>query len=132
MTPGATVDFYNFMLPLTVKAKWGVKKQKQGEDDITLQQPFLQADVKLNSWLAFSIISEFEFNDDVSDTWLGAELKTNISEHSELKLFAGEKVEKSVEMACVNIRLLRRRSHRAFNKLLINNKKRGFIKKQHS
>jgi len=90
MTPGATVDFYNFMLPLTVKAKWGVKKQKQGEDDITLQQPFLQADVKLNSWLAFSIISEFEFNDDVSDTWLGAELKTNISEHSELKLFAGK------------------------------------------
>jgi len=90
MHPGVTFDFYSFAFPLTVKGKWGVKQQTHGEDEITLQQPFIQADIKLNDLFAFSIISEFEFNDDKSETWVGGELKTNIGDHSELKIFAGK------------------------------------------
>jgi len=88
--PVLTFDFYTLPMPLTIKTKWGIKDFTHGEDKATLQQPYIQADLKLNENLSVSVISELEFNEDDSNSWVGGEIKTAIGEHSELKLFAGK------------------------------------------
>jgi len=90
MHPAVTFDFYTLPLPLTVKTKWGVKDIIHGENEATMQQPYLQADLKLKENLSVSVISELEFNDDTSSSWTGGEIKTGIGDHSELKIFAGK------------------------------------------
>lgn len=92
--PTITLDFYQLAMPLTIKTKWKFVNKSHEDNNHYLQEPYLQCDVKLHDKLAVSLIGEYEFegwdNFGKNSAWIGGELKTSISTHTELKLFAGK------------------------------------------
>ncbi len=92
--PTVTFDFYQLTYPLTIKTKWKFVNKSHEEENHYLQEPYLQCDIKYNDKLSVSVIGEYEFegwdNFGKNSMWLGGEIKTSISTHTEVKLFAGK------------------------------------------
>lgn len=92
--PAVTVDFYTLAFPVTVKGKWGFKDTRHADIEHSVQQPYLQCDMKFTDKWSFSLISEYEFEGwehfGENSVWMGGELKTSVADNSELKIFAGK------------------------------------------
>ncbi|MCK9328889.1 MAG: DUF6029 family protein [Candidatus Cloacimonetes bacterium] len=92
--PTVYLDFYNFKIPTLTKLSWSYLSEEHFNIEKQKHTPYLQLDLKLNKKFAVSVFSEYEFTgkDDFgkNSAWIGTELVTSISDHSEIKLFLGK------------------------------------------
>jgi hypothetical protein len=94
LRPAISMDFYELARPLMVKFMWGLYAEKLRETKTSYHRPYIQIDTIPIENVSVSISAEYQFADwdefGKNSIYLGVEIVTSISNHSEVKLFAGK------------------------------------------
>jgi hypothetical protein len=92
--PSISVDFYELSRPVILKFVWGLHSEKLFEAMTSYHRPSFQIDTKLFENLSVSVSAEYQFADwdefGKKSIYLGTEIVTSISDHTDIKLFAGK------------------------------------------
>jgi len=94
LRPALLMDIDGLIVPLTIKLAWNYEKEKTLSYVIEHHKPYIQVDTKIVDNLSISLSAEYPMEDftdiEKNKIYLGGELVTSISDHTEVKLFAGK------------------------------------------
>jgi len=94
LRPSLLLDYAGFSRPLTVKMAWNYEKEKIQDDITEHHKPYLQVDTQIVDGVSISLSGEYPMDDftdiEKNRVFLAGELVTSISDHTELKFFAGK------------------------------------------
>ena len=100
LRPAVNIDLYSMAKPTIVKFLWSITSDESFDSSVfdtikkSHHKPYLQVDTKFHERLAVSISAEYEFKD-MDDlvknrVYLGGEIVTSISQHTDVSLFLGK------------------------------------------
>jgi hypothetical protein len=94
LRPAVIFDFYDLVRPLEVKFLWAYVTEEYFDVGQSRHKPYFQVDTSIIDNLSISVFAEYEFtgSDDFgkNSVFMGGELVTSISRHTEIKLFIGK------------------------------------------
>lgn len=91
--PALGLDFTLYNWPVYTRLEYEIIAETHGQNDKTYHEPLIQADIQFADF-GLSLIAEYRFQEGEDDVmsnplYLGAEISSQIYNHSYLKVFAG-------------------------------------------